>query len=534
MGNLTLNDLANNQGNTTEKKAVSIAEMNLPPEKKEADNANDFLSQQFGALDGLVQSAKTAREKYDDSNLDNVVNENLDNYDPTEDEGPVMAASDTADTTVASKPNPVAVPEGDAGITSHLHAEIEANAKAAEEETTPEEVVKARQEAKNEKEFNSIFNDTSSNDDADKELLDIINDTEPDVDTDAEDAKLSEEEEKEIVEKYQAELGSLFAKHNAVDTEGFAVSRKSISMSKLLNVKEPDKRIADWVQTTAKRPFSTVEYSGLDLQKINPDSRRNRNSINTIKDIYRTIYNHLVGATKDGFESWLKSTPYRDVLHFYFGAYKATFGDLNVITYQCPDTKCNNIFIAEQPFESMYEIDDEKAKEEFDKIFNGDTTLAVDFQEEIKPVSPQFAVGLIEPSIYSVEIEPLLINDETKTKYSRIIGLLPFIKGLYYIDRENKAYVPIDEGAVSQDIAKTVKHKLAIYYKILGSLTNDQLATLQVYAYNYRQQPEHVKFFNPECTCPKCGKIVPKQEVRPDTMLFNRAQSPLVANLSEK
>ena len=45
---------------------------------------------------------------------------------------------------------------------------------------------------------------------------------------------------------------------------------------------------------------------------------------------------------------------------------------------------------------------------------------------------------------------------------------------------------------------------------------------------------EHVKFFNPECTCPKCGKIVPKQEVRPDTMLFNRAQSPLVANLSEK
>lgn len=527
MSNITLNDLAGNG----EKKAVTIAEMNLQPDQsKPTETPTDYIGQQFGALDELIGTAKQAREEFDTTVSDDVVNENLENFDPTEDEGPVVNTESSQ--TVNSAPIPV--PEGDVGITSSLHEQLEKN---SEENTNiSKEALKAREEEKTEQEFNGIFEDTDSDaaDDANKELMEVLNDTEPDSDAESDGDTLSEEEEKKIVEEYQAELGSIFAKHTAVDTEGFSVSKKSISMAKLLAVKEPDKRIADWVQTTAKKSFSTVEYSGLDLQKINPDSRRNRNSINTVKDIYRTIYNHLVGATKDGFENWLKTTPYRDVMHFYFAAYKATFGDLNIITYQCPDTKCNNIFISEQPFDSMYEFDDAKAKEEFDRIFNGDTTLAVDFQEEIKPVSPQFAVGLIEPSIYSVEIEPLLIDDETKTKYSRIIGLLPFIRRLYFIDRDNRTYVPIDEGAVPQDIAKSAKHKLAIYYKILGSFTNDQLANLQVYAYNYRQQPEHIKFYNPECTCPKCGKIVPKQETRPDTMLFSRAQSPLVANLSER
>lgn len=521
MGNITLNDLANTPDT---KKAVTINEMNLPKEEQApVSTGNDYIAQQFGALDEMIDSAKQQREEMDAAASDEVINQNLENFDPTEDQGPIISdENNSSATTIASVDS------------KNTSAPVEEDTKSVNDVT---EVKKdtTYQEEKTEKEFNSIFGDDTENS-TDKELLDVLNDsTSAENESDSSDNQRREptEEEKKMFERYRSELSSIITEHESVNTEGFSVSKKTISMSKLLDVKEPEKRIADWVQTTAKKPFSTIEYSGIELQKIHPDES-SRNRINKIKERYRAIYNHLVGVPKDGFESWLRTTPFRDVPNFYFGAYKATFGDLNIVTYQCTNPSCNNIFIKELPFESMYEFDDEGAKEEFNRIFNGDTTLEVEFQEKIKPISSRFAVGLIEPSIYSVEIEPLLITDDMRVKYSKIINFLQFIKRLYYIDLEKKAYIPIDESAVPQDIAKTTKHKLAIYYKILDSLTNDQIAVLQVEASKYLEHSDHLSFHIPECTCPECGKVIPKNELTPQELLFIRAQSPLAVNSSEK
>lgn len=540
---ITLDELAGKNNNVAATpssnglKKVNISD--ITSNMGEDPNANaspSFVAEQFGALDGLINQANAKREAYIDSHQDERIDEALEEFDPTEDDGPIAVTSSVdnssnqipsvhvADIERIQEPLPEtpSYDTADIDLTKNNQIIEKPNPKAEEDKRIEQE----------EKEFNSIF---ANDDDDDKELLDIINDNDSDEtiedDEDVQDEsenEISEEERKELLDNYRKEVTDVFAKRNTIDTTGFTVSNKAISISKLLNIKEPDKKIADWVQVTSKKPFSTIEYSGFELQKINPNAR-SRNSINTKKENYRSIYNHIVGVSKDGFENWLKTTPYSDVAHFYFGAYKATFGDYNIVTHQCTNPKCNNIFVLEHPIEDMYEID-EASKEEFERIYNGDTSSPVEFTEEIIPVSPQFAIGWIEPSIYSVEIEPLLIDKETQDKYARVIGLLPFIKQMYYIDNEHKTYVPIDEAPVPKDMAKTVKKKLAVYYNVLNSLTNDQLAVPQLRAYNYTEKTDYVKFIEPECNCPKCGKVVPKQETSAITLLFSRAQSPLAAN----
>ncbi len=543
---ISLNDLAaNNSTNETKNKvqAVSVADITSVKSEPDTNLQAGYIETQFNALDGLIGQAKVAREQFDASHANETVEANLEDFDPEDLEGPVIPTPST--TNLVSDSSPIKMKEKEPVSNNIENASTDDN-KTTEDTTSTEETIpespvvekketvvsnkkKIAKEAKEEQEFNNIFDD-----DEDDDLRKIINGDNSSDDDDQEEQeapKLSEEEEKKIVDEYKKTVTDFYtSKRVSVNTSGFKVSNKSISISSLLNIKEPDKRVSDWVQTTAKKPFSTVEYKGLELQKINPSNVRNRNAINAKKEIYRTIYNHLVGATKDGFESWLKSTPYSDVNQYYFGAYKATFGDLNVITYQCPNTDCNHLFVTEQPIESMYEID-EDFKDEFNKIFNGDTSLVVNNEEEIIPVSDQFAIGWYsEPSIYSIEIEPLLIDQETQEKYARIISLIPFISRMYFIDVNKGEFIPIDESPVAKNLAKTVKNKLAIYYNILNSLSTDQLAAPQLRVYNYTQKEDKIKFFEPECKCPKCGRIIEKQPTNAVTLLFNRAQSPLAAN----
>lgn len=523
---ISLNDLTASNKNEAGNKmqAVSINDIPTTETSNENNAAEGFIEAQLGALDGLVNKAKVAREQFEEEHKNDAVAENLENFDPSDLDGPVMPSAST-ETKVEKSEETASETVSEEDETAEETTDTVAEKPV--EKTEEAKPVSAR-EAKEEQEFNNIFDDDSTEDD---DLLKIINGENSTSNEDEQEPELTEEEKKKIIDEYKDNVTSFYSnKRVSVNTSGFKVSSKCISISDLLSVKEPEKRVSDWVLTTAKRPFSTVEYKGLELQKINPNNARNRNSINAKKEIYRTLYNHIVGATKEGFEAWLKSTPYSDVTHYYFGAYKATFGDLNVITYQCPNTDCNNVFIKEQPIEAMYEIDDD-FKDEFETIFNGDTSLEVECKEEIIPVSNQFAIGwLAEPSIYGIEIEPLLIDQETSEKYSRIINLIPFINRMYYIDSAKGEFIPIDESPVAKNLAKTVKNKLAVYYNILMSLNTDQLAAPQLRVYNYSEKVDKVRFFEPACNCPKCGRTIEKQETNAVTLLFSRAQSPLAAN----
>ena len=516
---LSLNDMA---GNTSPARGVhEVNVSDIPVEKKAPVEKTDYMSKQMNALDEMISNTPApifeSNGTTNDEELDKVVDENLENYNPEEDDGPLAPAAEPVHENGPAEIDKPIVPTAEPAPEIKKVSEMgnDADTKPAPEKT----------EKETEKEFNKLFQD-----DDDDDFLSNV-DTE-DLEASDQDDETDEDKDNANLEAYKKEMKN-YIKQTIVDTTGFAVANKGISMSKLLNVEEPTKQLADWIAPTAKKSFSTVEYSGIDIQKLTQNTSNQQNAIGRTRDIYKTLYNHLVGATKGGFENWLKTTPYKDVEHYYFGAYKATFGGgMNAVTYQCEDKKCNKMFIVEQPIDKLYEVD-EDYQEEFDKIFQGDTSLATDFQEDIIPVSDKFAIGIIEPSIYSVEIESLLITQEMRETYARIIGLLPFIKQLYFIDTDKRAFVPIEEKVYKDDIAKTVKYKLNMYYKVLGTLSNDQIATIQALPYNYRQEKNHITYVYPECTCPACGKKIEKQTVSPVEMLFNRAQSGLVANLSE-
>jgi hypothetical protein len=518
--NLTLDELET--GKSKNLAPVDIKSMGLPQSEKKDESklTPNILDDAFAALDNRIATEQAKANARLEEKMDDIIDSNLENYDPTEDDGPIGDIANVA--------TPVSI-----SVVNTMESDLQKEIDTIEQERGVDEPKQTAAEA--EEDFNNIFKEDDDSDlsQTDKEFLAEIEDTTPDENADddiQEDTTRSEEEDKVILDNYKKEVKAAITRD--FNTQGFTVSKKRISMSKLLQINEPDKRVADWVLPTVGRSFSMFEFGGLDLQKINPQNS-NRNRVNTIKDVYRTLYNHIVGATKDGFENWLRTTPYKDVQHLYFCAYKATFSDLNIVTYQCEDSKCGNIFIQQTPFENMYEVKEDK-KEEFEKILSGDTSFVSEFETKIVPVSSQFAIGLIEPSIYSVEIEPLLIDSDMAQKFARIRNFLPFIEAIYYIDNDNKTYVPIDERPVAQDIAKTVKHKLAIYHRILTTLDNDQLTVLQAYVYNYQNRDEYISFFNPECTCPKCGKVISKMNISAAEMLFSRAQSPLVANLSER
>lgn len=533
---MTLDDLKNNK--PVNLQPASIAEMGVEKSdnntKNPINNPDNFVGKAFNDLDNLINTEKAkyeeANKAYQEEHSEDDMDKQLEEFDPDAVPTAPIPEPPVHETTTEKIAAPIKLnTTTDAPIETNIKKEMD----EAEAEANPDTSTKEEKEAEAEKEFNDFFkNDDISSED--KELLDILDGKDEDNDSsddEEEESTLTEAEEKENFRKYQEQAKDLFAK-KMIDTSKFKVSRKHISMSALLQKKEPDKKIADWILPTVNKSFSMTEFSGIDIQKINPQSRQ-RNRINSVKDIYRTLYNHIVGADPTGFESWLRSTPIRDQDQLYFAAYKASFGEANYITYQCSNPKCKKIFMKELPIEAMYEVDKEY-QETFEKILNKDTSMSVNIESELVPISDKFAIGIVEPSIYSVDIESIMIDEEMRTKYARIINLLPFIDAIYYIDAENQEFVPVDERPVPNDFAKTTKHRLAIYYNILNTLDNDQMSALSAYTVNFNNKKVPITFAIPECTCPECGSVIPKEEQTASNILFSRAQSALLANLSER
>lgn len=531
---ISLDELRGGTGKKEELAPVSMAELGHTTENSTPTtitNSEDFLGQQFGKLNDLVDRAKTQYEERaketesvdEEQNMD----EQLENFDPNA-TGPVATVDINSTEPIADPtPTPISI------MPSHIESKINADMDKMDSEDRPASVeTKEEKDAKTEKEFNDLMSSE------DNELMDILNDADENEevssdDSDSEGESISKEQEDKLFDQYKSQVrDAIKDKHPTLDTKSFKVSRKHISMTALLKKKEPDKKIADWVLPTAGKSFSMTEFSGIDIQRINPQNR-SRNRINTVKDMYRTMYNHIVGASETGFESWLRSVPFRDSDQLYFAVHKATFGEANFVTYQCEDAKCKKVFMQECPIESMYEVDDDY-KDTFDKILNKDTSFENAIDTEIVPISDRFAIGLVEPSIYSVDIESIMIDEEMRNKYARIINLLPFIDCIYYIDIENQEFVPVDEKPVANDFAKTVKHRLAIYYNILNTLDNDQMAVITAHTVNYNEKKSPIRFVIPECTCPECGRTINKEYVSAANILFSRAQSSLLANLSGK
>lgn len=356
----------------------------------------------------------------------------------------------------------------------------------------------------------------------DEDFDDIDEDVEEDTKSN------SEKQMKDIKTKIKEKVKPIA---NIIDLSTFTISSKPVSVSNALKATTSNKHIADWVFPAEGRSISIEEFTGLELERLNP-ANSSRNRLNTYKDIYELIFKHIVDANKPAtMEQWVKKLNFFDLDHLYFAIYKASFEGSNFIPYNCPH--CGEVFVSEDvSIDDMVKYKDEKSKERIMKLLNSDTTTESEgINIEVVQISDNYVAGLKEPSVYNMIFEHVILDEDFTEKYSELLSLITFIDTIYYIDRENNELRPIEPKVYPDNMVKTVKSKISTYGKILQSLSSDQFYQFNAYMKAIQERHDELSYRLPAVKCPKCEKEIKEAEMTAEGLLFTRCQLVGIANM---
>ena len=319
-----------------------------------------------------------------------------------------------------------------------------------------------------------------------------------------------------------------------LDLSKFTIAKKSINASKLMKLAVKDHQcIADWVAYGANRPISLTGLSGSEILKLNPDNS-NRNRLNTFRDMYRIIYDHVYDGNKPEFETWLKQTRFIDLQHIQFGLYMATFQGSNFVTYSCPNNKCNKVFIKDVDFKDMIVYANDEVKHKVQDMLRMDTTSKSNdtYETDLIPISDNYVFGLRTPSIWNVIIETASLSDQFIEKYSDLIDVVSYIDAIYLIDYENNNLIPVDTKPDPNDQAKTSARRIKVFHDIISKLSSEDYYRLRAEINDYDKSANDISYQIPACTCPDCATEIPANtNMSPDNMLFTRHQLAAIGNM---
>lgn len=361
----------------------------------------------------------------------------------------------------------------------------------------------------------------------------------PNIPNDAlfDDDDSSEDEDDAKVEEMINDLKSQIKERiqpikNKLDLSKFTIAKKSVSLQKVMKLAVQDQQhVADWVMYSAKRPVSFIGLSGPEILKLNPENST-RNRVNTFREMYRIIFDHIEDANKPTFETWLKQTHFSDLNHIYFGLYMATFGGSNFVNYSCP--KCNKVFIKDIDFKDMVDYASDEVKEKVRNILTGDTTSPSDdsYQVDMVQISDKYVFGLTTPSIWSVIIETGSLSDQFLEKHADLIDMVSYIDSIYLIDEANSTLIPVDTKPDPNDQAKTTARRIKAFYDIIRTLDTDEFYNLRATIQSYDKGSDDISYKIPGCTCPDCAAEIPANtDIGPDSMLFTRHQLVAIGNM---
>lgn len=403
------------------------------------------------------------------------------------------------------------------------------------------------QEKIQEEEFEEqLEKEIDSEDEFEKDLLADVEDEEEEVvktistlsidDEDFEDDDEEEEDTKSESEKQMKDIKTKLKEKikpiaNVIDLSTFTISSKPVSVSNALKASTTNKHVADWVFPAEGRSISMEEFTGLELEKLNP-TNSSRNRLNTYKDIYELIFKHIVDSNKPAtMEQWVKKVNFFDLDHLYFAIYKASFEGSNFIPYSCPH--CNEVFVSEDvSIDDMVKYKDEKVKEKMIRLLNSDTSTESDnINVEVVQISDDYVAGLKEPSVYNMIFENVILDEKFTEKYSELLSLVTFVDTIYFIDRENNELRPIEPKTYPENMVKTVKSKISTYGKILQSLNSDQFYQFNAYVKAIQERHDELSYRLPEVKCPKCEKEIKEAEMSAESLLFTRCQLVGIANM---
>ena len=409
------------------------------------------------------------------------------------------------------------------------HKEVKAY--VPEKETKAEEP-KPKVEEKNEEPSVRPFSITKNvNDDLVYDDKELEEDLENASNAAADQQKKQEEEVRDIVDGLKAAAKSTIRPAMPlIDLSKFKIADKGVKASTVILRDTYDPDVADWVMFNTGRPISMTGLTGPELIKLDPDNST-RNRANTIRDIYKIIYDHVVDSKKPSFTDWLKQTKYTDLDHIYFALYMATFGKSNYISYQCPE--CKTVFIKDDvKFEDMVQYKDDSVKDKVKEILSMSTDNGIiNYQVDLVPAG-HYAFGMRSPSLYNVAIETAGLPDSIMDKYSDLIDTITYIDSVYTIDNVNMQLIPVIIPFVKDDPIKSTIKRIKTLYDILKRLSSDEYYILRGYITKLADTSAELSYKIPAAKCTECDKEIPENtETSASDLLFTRHHLGAFANM---
>ena len=348
------------------------------------------------------------------------------------------------------------------------------------------------------------------------------------VSDDDDDDTIDEETQKKIIAKYKNDIEQELNMNDSLDLEGFSISNKSIKLSAAVS-NMPVRNTTLWGLQYSGTPVEITPFSGEDLITLNP-RQTDYTTIAGLRTVFSTLYRHIANNNKPQFEDWLHQISDSDVDCLLFGVYVANFKDTNILTHECDNPKCGNVFIKKYKIDDLINYPNDNVKQRFDDILHKDTTMTSLYRTKPKAINKDYAMEFVTQSVYSTLFEPMSISTEMREKYTPILSIMPVINTIYKIDREARTIIPISFGK-ADTLEKTVIRKIKGISQIMRKLSPDERAIVIAEASKVATSlaDDKITYQIPEVVCPHCGKVIEAKTVTPLDLLFMRAQLPTIA-----
>ena len=348
------------------------------------------------------------------------------------------------------------------------------------------------------------------------------------ADVESDEPELTEEEIRQLSQQYKSQVLEELKLERSNDLDGFSISNKPIKLKSALQVERSSYTVTWGLQYTGK-PIEMTPISGEELLQLNPQNT-DMTSINGLRTIFNIMYRHTVGKKPD-IDTWLKQISVYDLDCMIFAMYMANFKDTNYLSYQCPNNKCNNLFINKKDVKDMVVYPNDEVKQRFEDILHSRPVKSKLFRTKPIQVSRDYAFSFCTESIYGDMIERAALTDEFASKYANVVQIMANIDTIYKIDNVTKQLYPIDLGVVEDSLSKTVMRKVKAIYEIMKNLSSDEHATLmgEVYKITRVFTDDKITYQIPSTECGKCHTTIEATPQGALQLLFTRAFLPIGA-----
>lgn len=317
-----------------------------------------------------------------------------------------------------------------------------------------------------------------------------------------------------------------------LDLSSFTVLKKPATNANSI-FKAQKSKVAKWVLPNQESIVLMKEFSGTELEKMREYSE-DSSSKDALNRRFHMIYDHIVSPKPADFATWLKTTPYSDIDHYFFAVYIAAFKGANYLPEDCVNPKCKETFLTDDvDIMNMVKFETKDAKGKFTNLYRSEATPAGKgvYCTECVALSDKVAITFREPSIYNI-FEVSTLDPKVREKYSDIIDYLPFIDNMYIIDTEAAQLSPVDYNVFADNEQKTYRAKLQKWNSLLKTLTIDEFGIIKAYVRAISERTPGMHYVYPAVTCPKCGTETKEQRATAEELVFTRYQLGSLVNTS--